>query len=289
LKILLVGKNGQVGYELERSLQGVGQLRAVDRREMDLSDLDMVRAVLRDYQPDLIINAAAYTAVDHAESEPELAMRINAEAPAVMAEEAKALGAALIHYSTDYVFNGEGTAPYTEDHPTGPINMYGKSKLAGEQAIAAAGIHHMILRTSWVYGLRGKNFLLTIQRLAQQRNLLRIVGDQTGSPTWCRTIADVTSHIVSQSCAARDRQAWWEANSGTYHLAAQGSTSWAGFTRKILDNAPPATSVDVEDIRTEDYPLPARRPMYSVLSCSKLIERFGPLPEWDHALALCQS
>lgn len=289
MKILLAGKNGQVGYELERSLQGVGQLRAVDRREMDLSDLNMVRAVLRDYQPDLIINAAAYTAVDQAESEPELAMRINAEAPAVMAEEAKALGAALIHYSTDYVFDGAGTAPYTESHPTGPINMYGKSKLAGEQAIAAAGIHHMILRTSWVYGLRGKNFLLTIQRLAQQRNLLRIVGDQTGSPTWCRTIADVTSHIVSQSCSAQDKQAWWDANSGIYHLTAQGSTSWAGFTRRILDNAPLATSVDVEDIRTEEYPLPARRPMYSVLSCSKLMERFGPLPEWDHALTLCQS
>jgi dTDP-4-dehydrorhamnose reductase len=289
VKILLVGKNGQVGYELERSLQGVGEVRAVDRREMDLSELNMVRAVIRDYQPELIINAAAYTAVDQAESEPALAMRINAEAPAVMAEEAKMLGAALIHYSTDYVFNGAGTAPYTENHPTGPLNMYGKSKLAGEQAIAAAGIHHLILRTSWVYGLRGKNFLLTIQRLAQQRNRLRIVGDQTGAPTWCRTIADVTAHIVSQSRVAQDKQTWWEANSGTYHLAAQGSTSWAGFAREILANAPPTTPAEVEDIGTADYPLPAQRPMHSVLSCAKLMERFGPLPEWDHALALCQS
>ncbi|OEZ47548.1 dTDP-4-dehydrorhamnose reductase [Janthinobacterium sp. MP5059B] len=287
MKILVTGKNGQVGYELARSLQGIGHIIAVDRSEMDLSDLDQVRDVIRKIQPDLIINPAAYTAVDKAETDEELAMRVNAQAPGIMAEEAARLGAALVHYSTDYVFDGTATTPYVETAATNPLNIYGKSKLAGEQAIAASGAAHLILRTSWVYGTRGKNFLLTVQRLAQDRSELRIVGDQTGSPTWCRTIADVTAHIVSQSRTGD--HGWWRENGGLYHLTSQGSTSWAGFTEEILRNTPPAHPVHVQAIATADYPLPAKRPMYSLLSCAKLIDRFGPLPQWDAALRLCQS
>ena len=176
MKILITGKDGQVGYELERSLQGIGHIIAVDRSEMDLSDLDQVRDVIRKIQPNLIINPAAYTAVDKAETDEELAMRVNAQAPGIMAEEAARLGAALIHYSTDYVFDGTATTPYVETAATNPLNIYGKSKLAGEQAIAASGAAHLILRTSWVYGTRGKNFLLTVQRLAQDRSELRTYG-----------------------------------------------------------------------------------------------------------------
>lgn len=183
MKILVTGKTGQVGYELERSLQGLGEVVAVGRDQMDLSDLRQVRAVIRSVKPNLIINPAAYTAVDKAESEPGLAMRINGEAPAVMAEEARKLGAGIVHYSTDYVFDGSKETAYLETDPTCPVNVYGATKLAGEQAIQAAGVPHLILRTSWVYGVRGKNFLLTVMRLAAERDELRIVGDQFGSPT----------------------------------------------------------------------------------------------------------
>lgn len=191
-RILLKGKIGQAGYELERSLQSLGEIIALDRNQMDLSNLAQVRNVIPDLKPNLILNPAAYTAVDKAESEPELAMRINGEAPAVMAEKAKKLGAALIHYSTDYVFDGSKTTPYLKTDLTCPINVYGATKLTGEQAIQVASIPYLILRTSWVYGMRGKNFLLTILRLAQERDELRIVADQYGAPKWCRTIADTT-------------------------------------------------------------------------------------------------
>ena len=201
MKILLTGKNGQVGYELERTLQSLGEVTAVDSDQMDLTNLDQVRAVIRSVKPGLIVNPAAYTAVDSAEAEPELAMRINGEAPGVMAEEAKRLGAAMIHYSTDYVFDGSKIGSYTEDDLPNPINVYGHTKLAGEQAVQAAGIPYLILRTSWVYGLRGKNFLLTVRRLMQERDELRIVADQHGTPTWCRTLADTTANIVAQLMA----------------------------------------------------------------------------------------
>mgnify|MGYP001964497183 FL=1 len=191
MKILLTGRSGQVGYELQRTLQGLGQVVALDRSQMDLSNLDEVRAVIRKVKPQLIVNPAAYTAVDLAESESELAMRINAQAPEVMALEARQLGAAMIHYSTDYVFDGEQTASYTEDDLPNPQSVYGRSKLAGEQAIQAAGIPHLILRTSWVYGARGKNFLLTVRRLAQEREELRIVADQFGAPTWCLSLIHI--------------------------------------------------------------------------------------------------
>lgn len=288
MKILITGKTGQVGYELERSFQGIGEVVALGRMDMDLSNLLQVREQIRKIKPNLIINPAAYTAVDMAESELDMAMLVNAHAPAVMAEEAFKLGATLIHYSTDYVFDGRATTPYVEADATNPLNVYGKSKLAGEQAIIASGAAHLILRTSWVYGARGKNFLRAVQRLAHERRELRIVGDQTGAPTWCRTIADVTAHIVSQSCTSADPATWWREHGGLYHLTAQGSTSWAGFTEEILCNAPPPQPVQVHAITTAEYPLPAVRPMYSLLSCAKLIERFGPLPQWDAALKLCQ-
>jgi dTDP-4-dehydrorhamnose reductase len=287
MRILLTGRTGQVGYELERSLQGLGEIIAVDRSQMDLSKLDQVRDVIRQIKPTLIVNPAAYTAVDMAESEPELAMRINGEAPAVMAEEARKLGAAMIHYSTDYVFDGTKRTPYVESDQTCPINVYGRTKLAGEQAIQDAGIKHLILRTSWVYGMRGKNFLLTILRLAQQRDELRIVADQHGAPTWCRTIADTTAHIVAQS---QNSDAWWQERSGLYHLTAQGQTTWAGLTEAILANASLSKRTNVKGITTEEYPLPAKRPAYSVMSCEQLMSVMHfQLPEWKKSLWLCQS
>ncbi|SFH99332.1 dTDP-4-dehydrorhamnose reductase [Collimonas sp. OK307] len=290
MKILLTGKTGQVGFELERSLQGLGEIIALDRSQMDLANLDQVRDVIRQIKPTLIVNPAAYTAVDKAESEPDLAMRINAEAPAVMAEEARKLGAAMIHYSTDYVFDGTKTTPYTEEDATCPINVYGETKLAGEQAIQAAGIPHLILRTSWVYGMRGKNFLLTVLRLAQEREELRIVADQHGSPTWSRTIADTTAHIVAQlrSEGAHKLPDTLESRSGLYHLTAQGQTTWHGFTKTVLDHPSVTKKPLVIPITTQDYPLPAKRPGNSVLNCQSLISAFCDLPAWDHALKLCQ-
>ncbi|MDB5764011.1 MAG: rfbD [Herminiimonas sp.] len=287
MKILLTGKNGQVGYELERSLQGLGQIVAVDRSQMDLADLDQIRNVIRSVKPDLLVNAAAYTAVDKAESEPDLAMRINAEAPAAMAEEIKILGAAMIHYSTDYVFDGTKAKSYGEDDPTCPVNTYGRTKLSGEQAIQAADIPHLILRTSWVYGMRGKNFLLTVLRLAQERAELRIVDDQHGAPTWSRTIADTTAHILAQAKGARHAKDWWQRSSGLYHLTAQGDTTWCGFTNAILEHSTIEKKPVVTPISTREYPLPAERPTNSKLSCDLLMNTFCDLPDWKSALVLC--
>jgi dTDP-4-dehydrorhamnose reductase len=298
LKILLTGKNGQVGYELERSLQGLGEIIAVDRTTMDLTDLAQVRDVIRTVKPRLIVNPAAYTAVDKAETEPEIAMRINGEAPAVMAEEAKRLGAAMIHYSTDYVFDGSKATAYTEDDATNPINVYGHTKLVGEQAIEGADIPHLILRTSWVYGMRGKNFLLTVRRLAQEREELRIVADQHGSPTWSRTIADTTAHIIAQlhpqpiSATTEDRARIaldaLQKCSGTYHLSSQGQTTWYEFTKAILEHPSVVKKPGVTPIKTQDYPLPAKRPSNSMLSCERLKSAFCDLPHWKDALRLCQ-
>ncbi|WP_425253262.1 dTDP-4-dehydrorhamnose reductase [Janthinobacterium sp. NFX145] len=288
-RILITGKTGQVGYELERSLQGLGEIIALDRSQMDLADLDQVREVIRRIKPTLIVNPAAYTAVDKAESEPELAMRINGEAPGVMAEEAKKLGAAMIHYSTDYVFDGSKDAPYVETDPTCPINVYGNSKLAGEQAIQAAGIPHLILRTSWVYSTHGKNFLLTMLRLAKEREELGIVSDQFGAPTWSRTIADTTAHIVAQSLTASDQQEWWQPRSGLYHLTAQGRTSWFGFTEAIMAHPSITKKPRLKPILAQDYPVPATRPINSVLSSQRLMDTFCRIPDWRDALRLCQN
>jgi len=291
MKILLTGRNGQVGYELERSLQGLGEVIALDRERMDLADFDGIRAVMREVRPSLVVNPAAYTAVDKAESEPELAMRINGEAPGVIAEEARRLGAAMIHYSTDYVFDGSKTEPYTENDIPMPVNVYGRTKLAGEQAVQASGVPHLILRTSWVYGMRGKNFLLTIRRLAAERDELRIVADQYGAPTWCRTIADTTAHIVFALNAAKQNAGadldLWQSKSGVYHLTAQGHTNWHGFAETIVAHWTTERKPAVIPIATKDYPMPARRPANSVLSCQKLMETFCQLPKWDGALSLC--
>ena len=291
-KLLLAGKNGQVGWELQRTLATLGDVVAVDRQGMDLANPDSIRNAIRTIRPDLIVNAAAYTAVDKAESEPDLAMAINGIAPGIMAEEAKRLGAAMIHYSTDYVFDGAKSSPYTEEDAPNPLSVYGKTKLAGEQAIQAAGISHLIFRTSWVYGLRGRNFLLTILRLAKERDELKIVDDQIGAPTWSRMVAEATSQVLAQILMPIAHHPLLIAEvSGLYHMTAAGRTSWYGFTKAILDSMPMQgayPSPNLIPIPTVEYPLPAPRPLYSVLSNDRLINTFGiELPSWETALALC--
>jgi dTDP-4-dehydrorhamnose reductase len=286
--ILVTGVNGQVGYELARTLQGLGTVVAVDRSTLDLSNLDQIRAVVRDIRPALIVNPAAYTAVDKAEQEFDLAMRINGEAPGVLAEEAKKLGAALIHYSTDYVFNGDKEGAYVEDDPTDPQNAYGRTKLAGEQAIAATGVNHLVLRTSWVYGTRGKNFLLTMLRLGAERPELKVVADQFGAPTWCNTIATLTAHLSAQAFAAEDSVKWWSERSGVYHLCAGAATSWHGFASAIFELADLPNQPNTLPIPAADYPTPAKRPANSRMSNEKLARVFGlAAPHWRDALKLC--
>lgn len=285
MKILLTGKNGQVGWELQRTLAPLGEVIAVNRQALDLANPDAIRALIRQVKPALIVNPAAHTAVDKAESEPELAMAVNGIAPGIMAEEAKRLGAAMIHYSTDYVFDGGKTTPYTEKDMPNPGNVYGKTKLAGEQAIQAVGIPHLILRTSWVYGTRGRNFLLTILRLAQERDELKIVDDQVGAPTSSRMIAEATAQILAQTRGNLGGA------SGLYHLTAAGQTSWYGFAAAILESQARATGVvgaRLTPIPTSDYPLPAPRPMYSLMANDKLQRAFGvAIPAWQDGLNLC--
>jgi len=280
--ILLTGKNGQVGWELQRTLAPLGEVVALDRQQLDLSNPAQIRERVREIKPGLIVNAAAYTTVDRAEAEPELAMAVNGTAPGILAEEAKRAGAAIIHYSTDYVFDGSKTTPYTEEDAPNPINVYGRTKLAGEQAIQAVGVPHLILRTSWVYGMRGKNFLLTILRLAREREELTIVDDQIGAPTWSRTIAEATARILSVNPLPLADA------SGIYHMTASGSTTWYGFAEAILALDPnPAEQVckHLKPILTAEYPTPARRPAYSVLSNAKLKAAFGVvLPSWEQGL-----
>jgi dTDP-4-dehydrorhamnose reductase len=290
LKILLLGANGQVGTELRRSLAPLGEVVAATRSgaltdgtRCEVADFDApesLPALVRRVAPDAVVNAAAYTAVDLAESEPEAAFRANAEAPAALATACVAHDAWLIHYSTDYVFDGNASRPYREDDPTAPVGVYGASKLAGEQAIRDSGAHHLILRTAWVYAAHGKNFLLTMLRLARERDVLRVVADQFGSPTPAPLIADVTARLL-QAEGAR---------SGTWHLTASGHTSWHGFAQAIFDEAvhrgllPRAP--EVAPIRTADYPTPARRPAWSVLDNSALQRDFGlALPSWRDALS----
>ena len=284
LNILVSGKTGQVAVELQKHLAGLGNLTVLGRDVLDLSQPEQIRAQVRAHKPDLIIIAAAHTAVDQAESEPELAFAINASAPGVFAEEAAALGIPLIHYSTDYVFDGSKPAPYTEDDATNPLGVYGKSKLAGELAIAASGAQHLILRTSWVYSTHGKNFLLTMQRLLQERPELRVVADQIGAPTWAGTIAQSTRALIER-WQAGEAGAW-----GTYHLTAQGETSWFGFTQAIAAHlsAQGKTCATLEPIPASAYPTPAARPQNSRLDCSKLAREWGVTqPDWEAALSEC--
>ena len=286
MKILLLGKNGQVGWELQRSLAPLGELVALDRQGApglvgDVSDLEGLAATVRALRPQLIVNAAAHTAVDKAESEPDLARRLNAEAPAVLAREAAACGALLVHYSTDYVFDGSGERPWREGDATGPLGVYGRTKLEGEQAIAASGCRHLILRTSWVYAARGGNFAKTMLRLARERERLTVIDDQWGAPTGAELIADVTAQAAAQL-----RQAPGKA--GLYHLAAAGATTWFEYAKYVLAQAQRAQSAiemkvtEVAPIATRDYPTPARRPHNSRLDCTRLQAAFDlRLPPWQ--------
>jgi dTDP-4-dehydrorhamnose reductase len=286
--ILLTGINGQVGFELARSLQGLGNVVALDRNGLDLGDLDQIRRVVRELKPALIVNPAAYTAVDKAESDVDAAMRLNGEAPGVLAEEAKKLNAALVHYSTDYVFNGKKDGAYIEDDAVDPQNVYGKSKLAGEQVIAASGCDHLIFRTSWVYGTRGKNFLLTMLRLGAERDELSVVADQIGAPTWAGTIAVMTANVIAQSLVAGPE--WWVDKSGVYHLTASGATSWHGFAQAIFDLSALSKKPVVKPIPAAEYPTPALRPSNSRMAAEKLAAAFGlSAPDWRDALALCMA
>ena len=282
MRILLTGATGQLGCELA-ALLGARDVFAPPRSSCDLADARSIRDAVRDARPDVIINPAAFTAVDRAEQEPALARAINAIAPAVLAEEARRLGIPLIHFSTDYVFSGEASDPYTEDHPTAPINVYGHTKLEGEQAIQASGCIYVILRTSWVYSRHGKNFLLTIERLARERTRLTIVADQWGTPNWARELARAT---ITLAGVGRDELS---ARAGIYHLSGRGVTTWYGFAKAIVASMGLAHAVDVEPIATVDYPTPARRPAYSVLDTTKLQRAFGlVLPGWESSLAACR-
>ena len=289
MRILLTGKNGQVGWELQRALAPLGEITACDREQLDLCNVSQVRRRIRELQPQLIVNAAAYTAVDRAESEPEVAMQINATAPAAMAEAAKEVGALLVHYSTDYVFDGSSKEPYTEDDATNPLNVYGKTKLAGEQAIRSSGASCLIFRTSWVYGARGKNFLLTILRLARERNELTIVNDQIGAPTWSRDIAEATARIVRHMGTEKNLAASAGEFSGIYHLTSTGTTSWFGFAEFALAAAKLQDAVSLKPIDTAQYKTAARRPLSSILDSSRLVRTFGfTLPPWQaSAAAVC--
>jgi dTDP-4-dehydrorhamnose reductase len=287
MKILLLGKSGQVGWELQRSLSPLGDLISLDRHGAnglcgDLSDLVSLRATIRSVRPDVIVNAAAYTAVDKAEVETELADCVNARASQVMAEEACVLGAWLIHYSTDYVFNGQGADPWVESDVVSPLNHYGISKAAGEQAIIASGCKHLIFRTSWVYGTRGHNFAKTMMKLARERDTLEVIADQIGSPTGADLIADVTALAVRQVMQFPEL-------AGVYHLAAGGEVSWYGYACFVIDFArvhgENLAVKTINPIETSDYPTPARRPLNSRLNTQKLRNDFSlHLPDWQSGI-----
>ncbi len=282
MKILLTGGSGQLGRELKRSLASLGELVACDRRQLDLANPRVLHDAVRAIKPTAIVNAAAYTAVDRAEAEPALADAINGVAPGILAEEARRLGALLIHYSTDYVFDGAKSTPYTEADKAAPLAAYGRSKLAGELAIAAADSRHLIFRTSWVYGLHGNNFLKTMLRLGRERDELRVIGDQFGAPTWTRHLADATALILARA----------EIPNGLYHLAAAGETSWHGYAEAIFTEARSAGLVEqlpkIHRITSADYPLPAPRPANSRLDCSRFRRDFGlALPDWRTGLIDC--
>jgi len=290
MRLLVTGATGQVGWELSRILLPLGKVIALDRSQCDLSRPELLPAIVREVKPDIIVNAAAYTAVDKAEQEEQLATTVNGTAVGVLGEEARKAGVLLVHYSTDYVFDGKKQIPYSEDDAPGPINAYGRSKLAGESALAAAGGAYLILRTSWVYTGRGRNFLLTVLRLARERDDLRMVDDQIGAPTWAHDIADATVRIIG---AARAELAQSKFASGIFHLSAAGMTSWYGFAKAIVDNAAPRGLVEhrlprLTPIASKEYSAPAMRPKNSRLSGERIRQRFGiALPDWRHGLARC--
>ena len=281
MKLLLLGKNGQVGWELQRALAPLGELIALDSQDADFAQPESLAATVRAVAPDIIVNAAAYTAVDKAESEPALAMAVNATAPAVLAREAAALGAWLLHFSSDYVFDGSGITPWVEDSPTGPLNVYGRSKLEGEQVIRASGCRHLILRTSWVYAARGGNFAKTMLRFAAEREQLSVVNDQFGAPTGADLLADIAAHAL-RTALARPQV------SGTYHVAAAGETSWHGYAQRVIEFARVAgrplkvTDDAITAVPSSAFPTPARRPANSRLNTQKFRDTFGlSLPAWQ--------
>jgi dTDP-4-dehydrorhamnose reductase len=281
-KILLIGNDGQVGYELERVLAPLGRVTALCYPDIDFAQPDSIVRAVRATAPNLIVNAAAYTAVDKAESDATLCWKLNAAAPAILAAEARRLGAGLVHYSTDFVFDGRKKTPYTEEDVPAPLGVYGQTKLDGDIAIRESGVPHLIFRLAWVYGRRGRNFLLTMQRLAGEGKPIRVVADQVGCPTWCRTIAEATAAALAKT---RDERGLFNLGdvSGTYHCVCSGETSWHGFARAIVPSGIPVTA-----ITTADYPTPARRPAYSALSCEKLRKTFEiSLPAWETALQDC--
>lgn len=283
--ILLTGANGQVGGEALPILRELGEVIAPMRSDLDLSDPDAIRRFIRTTKPAWIVNPAAYTAVDKAESEPEAARAINAIAPGIIGEEAAAIGASVIHYSTDYVFRGDGTEPWTESSPTGPLGVYGQTKLEGEQALARSGAQHFIFRTSWVYGATGKNFLLTILRFARERAELRIVADQIGAPTWSRDLAQLAAHTIRRKDAGDET-----VSSDVFHACSGGATSWFGFAEEFLRIArahePQTHFAQLTPIATAEYPTPAARPLNSRMNCTKLKAELGfVMPQWQESLA----
>jgi dTDP-4-dehydrorhamnose reductase len=288
MKILLLGKNGQVGWELQRSLAPLGQVLALDRNSTDfcgdLNQPERLAQTVRDWRPDVVVNAAAHTAVDKAESEPELARCLNATAPAALAQAAAELGAWLVHYSTDYVFNGQGEKPWQESDATGPLSVYGQTKLEGEQAIVASGCKHLIFRTSWVYAARGGNFAKTMLRLAAERERLTVIDDQHGAPTGADVIADITAHAIRGVMRQPEL-------AGVYHLVAAGETTWHGYASHVIAQArqiQPALALKVSEIApvaTASFPTPAQRPLNSRLSTHKLQQAFGlVLPPWQQGV-----
>jgi len=294
MKILLLGRNGQVGWELQRSLAPLGELLALDRHSApacgDLSQPDALAQTVLNFQPQVIVNAAAHTAVDKAESEPDLARLLNATAPSALAQAAKAVGAWLVHYSTDYVFNGQGQTPWREDDTTQPLSVYGQTKLEGEALIAASGCKHLIFRTSWVYASRGGNFAKTMLRLAQERERLTVIDDQFGAPTGADLIADVTAHAVRQVMGVT-HPATVADLSGIYHLVAAGQTTWHGYAQHVIETAQqlaPGKNWQVKDIAPVDssaFVTPARRPHNSRLNTGKLQATWGlQMPAWQHGV-----
>jgi dTDP-4-dehydrorhamnose reductase len=299
LRLLVTGANGQVGWHLQRALAPLGELLAIDVEQVDLTDLDAITRAVREFAPNIVANAAAYTAVDKAESEPDLAHAINVAAPARIAEECARSGALLIHYSTDYVYDGTKSGVYGESDATGPLSVYGRTKLDGDQAIIASGCAHVILRTTWVYDIRGKNFLRTVLRLAREKEELRMINDQFGAPTWARGLAEATTIILAKSLERRAVSGVW--NSGLFHLTAAGRTSWAGFAQAILEDyeallawpadtgefGGPLKAKRVVEITSEQYLTPARRPRNSVLSNANVQAEFGiVMPDWRSQLRL---
>ena len=291
MRLLVTGANGQVGWELARSLMPLGDVVALDRSRCDLARPETLAALVAGIAPDVIVNAAAYTAVDRAESEEALATTINGTAAGELARAAKATGALLVHYSTDYVFDGTSASAYDEDDPVAPVNAYGRSKLAGETAIRDSGCDHLILRTTWVFASRGANFVRTMLRLGAERDALRVVADQVGAPTWARNIADATALIVARAAAERRNLAF---ASGVFNLASRGATSWHGFAEAIFAAARtqlPGTALKVSQvtpIASVEYPTPAARPANSCLASGRLQARYGiVMPRWEDALVRC--